>query len=52
MARSRELGLSTNVWTVNKAPIARDMLELGVEAVTTDEPLLLRNLLKRRENKR
>ncbi|MBR4213255.1 MAG: glycerophosphodiester phosphodiesterase [Bacteroidales bacterium] len=52
VARSRELGLSTNVWTVNKAPIARDMLELGVEAVTTDEPLLLRNLLKRRENKR
>ena len=51
VSRSRNLGLSTNVWTVNKAPMIRDMIELGVDAVTTNEPLLVRSLLKRREKK-
>ncbi len=50
--RSLELGLSTNVWTVNKAEPARNFIEMGVQAITTNEPLMVRQLLGRREKKR
>lgn len=49
--RSLELGLSTNVWTVNKAEPARNFIEMGVQAITTNEPLMVRQLLGRREKK-
>ena len=50
--RSTQLGLSTNVWTVNKAEPARNFIEMGVQAITTNEPLMVRQLLGRREKKR
>lgn len=50
--RSHELGLTTNVWTVNKPDPARNFIELGVQAITTNEPLMVRQLLGRREKKR
>ena len=51
VARSAELGLSTNVWTVNKADPARSFIDMGVQAITTNEPLMVRRLLGRHEKK-
>lgn len=48
---ARELGLSTNTWTVNTPEVAREMIELGVQALTTNEPLMIRKLLGRSERK-
>lgn len=41
-ARARELGLSTNTWTVNDPETMDRMIALGVDCITTDKPLLLR----------
>jgi glycerophosphoryl diester phosphodiesterase len=43
--------MSTNSWTVNKADEMQKLFELGIDAITTDEPLLLRDLLDRKEFK-
>lgn len=32
------LGLTTNVWTVNDPKVLEDMLDLGVDYITTDKP--------------
>lgn len=42
-------GMSVNVWTVNKAKDMKKFIELGVDAITTNEPLLLRELLGEKE---
>jgi Glycerophosphoryl diester phosphodiesterase len=52
VSRSHELGLTTNVWTVNKPDPARGFIEMGVQAITTNEPLMVRQLLGRREKRR
>jgi glycerophosphoryl diester phosphodiesterase len=39
--RSRELGLLTNVWTVNEAEEMQKFLESEIDFITTDEPELL-----------
>jgi glycerophosphoryl diester phosphodiesterase len=49
--RAQALGMSTNSWTVNKADEMQKLFELGIDAITTDEPLLLRDLLDRKEFK-
>jgi glycerophosphoryl diester phosphodiesterase len=41
IAEARELGLLTNVWTVNEAPAMRHFLAAGVDFITTDKPELL-----------
>jgi glycerophosphoryl diester phosphodiesterase len=38
-------GLPVHVWTVNDEPVMRDLLDLGVDAIMTDEPRLLRDVL-------
>ena len=43
---SKELGLITNVWTVNDEETMKAMLELEVDYITTDKPLELRNILQ------
>jgi glycerophosphoryl diester phosphodiesterase len=43
MARSR--GYAVNAWTVNEAGDMREMLALGLDAITTDHPERLRALL-------
>lgn len=48
---ARELGLSTNTWTVNTEEVAQEMINCGVQALTTNEPLMIRNLLGSRELK-
>ena len=45
MARSR--GYAVNAWTVNEAGDMREMLSLGLDAITTDHPERLRALLPR-----
>lgn len=46
---AHELGMSTNVWTVDKENCIDKMIGLGVDAITTNEPLLVRKILADRE---
>lgn len=49
--RAHSLGMSTNVWTVNKAEQMQKFIDLGVDAITTNEPEVLRGLLGEKEFK-
>lgn len=49
--RAHALGMSTNVWTVNKPEKMRKFIDLGIDAITTNEPLVLRELLGEKEFK-
>ncbi len=40
------LGMTTNAWTVNKEEAMKNMFELGVNYLTTDYPLVARDLMK------
>lgn len=42
---AHELGMSVNVWTVNKEPHIRAVIDLGVDCITTNDPLLVRSIL-------
>jgi len=44
-------GMSTNVWTVNGAADIQKFIDCKVDAITTNEPLLARELLDRKEFK-
>lgn len=44
---SHDLGLKVNVWTVNTPDGINKMIDLNVDFITTDEPLLVRKMLKR-----
>ena len=44
--RARANGMSINTWTVNKEEDIRMMIELGVDQITSDYPLLVRQLLQ------
>ena len=43
--------MSVNVWTVNKEEDMAPLIEAGVDQITTDQPLLLRELLAGKELK-
>ena len=45
-AEAKEQKKIVNVWTVNKEEIMREMIALGVDYITTDEPVLLQQVLK------
>ena len=45
----KALGMSSNAWTVDKEANIKNMIELGVGTITTNEPLLVRSLLKSKE---
>lgn len=47
--RAHKLGMSTNVWTVNKPEQMQRFIDLGIDAITTNEPLLLRDVLGDKE---
>ncbi len=49
---AHDIGMSVNVWTVNKADEIKKMIEIGVDAITTNEPLLVRELLGSNEYKK
>ena len=44
--RARANGMSVNTWTVNDEADIRAMIELGVDQITTDYPLLVRQILQ------
>lgn len=49
---AHDLGMSVNVWTVNDEDTIQEMIDLGVDCITTNEPLLVRQLLGDKEIKR
>ena len=49
IARARELGMSSNSWTVNREKDQRRLLDRGIDALTTNDPLLTRRLLGEKE---
>lgn len=49
---AHDKGMSVNAWTVNKEDDIRRMIEIGVDAITTNEPLLVRDLLGDKEYKK
>ena len=46
VAKAHRLGMSTNTWTVNKKEDMKDMLNMKVNMLTTDQPLEARELMK------
>ena len=46
---AHERGMSVNAWTVNKEDDIKKMIEIGVDAITSNEPLLVRQLLGDKE---
>lgn len=44
---AQKLGLSVNVWTVNEPEKMKEMIAAGVDYITTDEPEVLQNILKK-----
>jgi len=49
--QAHKLGMSVNVWTVDDEQNIRDMIDLGVDCITTNEPLKVREILGERELK-
>ena len=45
--RAHKLGMSVNVWTVDTVEEMQYLIDLGVDCITTNEPLKLRDLLNR-----
>lgn len=43
---AHNLGMSVNVWTVDDAETARRLRDLGVDYITTDEPVMMREWLE------
>lgn len=52
LGQARANQMSVNCWTVNKREDIQAMIDLGVDCITTNEPLLVRELLGDREAKR
>ena len=47
VTQAHDLGLKVNVWTVNSLEDIDKMIELNVDFITTDEPLLVRERLNK-----
>ena len=44
--QAQKLGLTVNVWTVNKDQDIRWCIQNGVDIITTDDPQLVKNIIK------
>ena len=51
VAEAHSFGMSVNAWTVNTEDNIQKMIDLGVDCITTNEPLLVRKMLGDRELK-
>ena len=47
---AHDLGITVNVWTVNEEKDILNMLNLGVDFITTDYPEVIQQLIKKRES--
>ena len=47
VAKARNLGMSTNSWTVNKEDDMEAILNMKIDMLTTDYPIHARHLMKR-----
>ena len=45
--QAHQQGLIVNVWTVNDSALMKKLIGMGVDYITTDKPLVLRQLLER-----
>lgn len=48
VAGVHRLGMAVHVWTVNEEPVMEHLLDVGVDAIMTDDVALLRQVLERR----
>ena len=48
VSKAHELGQKVNVWTVNTPEDIQKMIDLKVDYITTDEPLLVREILQKK----
>ncbi|MGL4293017.1 MAG: SGNH/GDSL hydrolase family protein [Bacteroidales bacterium] len=48
MGYCEEVGLSTNVWTVNKPEMIQQFIDLQVDYLTTDNPVVAKELVERK----
>ena len=46
---AKDLGMSVNVWTVDNREVMLEMLELGVDQLTTNDPALAREVIEGKE---
>lgn len=46
---AHDLGMKVNVWTVNKREDIEKMIDLKVDYITTDEPLLVREIISEKK---
>ncbi len=46
---AHELGMSVNAWTVDKEEAIKEMIALGVDQITTNDPVLTREILAGRK---
>ena len=44
---AHELGLKVNTWTVNQPEDIQKMIDLKVDFITTDEPLLVNEIINK-----
>ena len=44
--QAKKLGLTVNVWTVNKDQDIRWCIQNGVDIITTDDPVLVKTIIK------
>ncbi|MBQ9712598.1 MAG: DUF5110 domain-containing protein [Bacteroidales bacterium] len=47
--KAHDKGMDVNVWTVNDPEVMKQMIDLGVDCITTNEPLVLREILGEKE---
>lgn len=47
ISEAHDLGMTVNVWTVNSENDLQEMIDLGVDFITTDEPVLAKQLIER-----
>ncbi len=47
--QAHKLGMSVNVWTVDEPEDIQRMIDLGVDCITTNKPMLVREMLAGRE---
>ncbi len=46
---AHDLGMSVNAWTVDKADDIRQMRDLGVDQITTNDPILTREIIQEKK---